>query len=154
MRPTTLSSLVVALLVAASCARPAVDPAAEERTIRELDRRWVHTAIDRDTVKMAAFYAEDGELLPPNAPRVSRRGAPADRIGSRAQGRSFSELTDGSRLGDMVLTGCPPPPLRGAERGNGGGDPGADQRAARRVFRGHAYDVRLAARPSPSGHGL
>ncbi len=75
MRPTTLSSLVVALLVAASCARPAVDPAAEERTIRELDRRWVHTAIDRDTVKIAAFYAEDGEFLAPNAPRVRGRAA-------------------------------------------------------------------------------
>ena len=74
MRPM---SLIFALTAAASldgCARHA-DVAAEERTIRELERRWVQAVAAKDTTAIGNVYAEDGEFLPPGAPRVSGRAA-------------------------------------------------------------------------------
>jgi uncharacterized protein (TIGR02246 family) len=74
MRPV---SPIFALITAASlggCARHA-DVAAEERTIRELERRWVQAVAANDTTAIGNVYAEDGEFLPPGAPRVSGRAA-------------------------------------------------------------------------------
>src|SRR2546426_9845562 len=74
MRPM---SLIFALTTAASlggCARQP-DIAAEERTIRELESRWVQAVAAKDTTAIGNVYAEDGEFLPPGAPRVSGRAA-------------------------------------------------------------------------------
>src|SRR2546426_8727683 len=74
MRPM---SLIFALTTAASlggCARQP-DIAAEERTIRELESRWVQAVAAKDTTAIRNVYAEDGEFLPPGAPRVSGRAA-------------------------------------------------------------------------------
>ncbi len=68
--------LILALTVVSlgGCARHA-DVAAEEQTIRELERRWVHAVAAKDTTAIGNVYAEDGEFLPPGAPRVSGRAA-------------------------------------------------------------------------------
>ncbi len=74
MRPV---SLIFALATAASvggCARHA-DVAAEARTIRELEKQWVQAVAAKDTTAIGNVYAEDGEFLPPGAPRVSGRAA-------------------------------------------------------------------------------
>src|SRR5438876_6985577 len=74
MRPM---SLLVAVTTAASlggCARQP-DIAAEERTIRELEKQWVQAVAAKDTTAIGNVYAEDGEILPPGAPRVSGRAA-------------------------------------------------------------------------------
>jgi len=70
-------SLIFALTTAASlggCARQP-DIAGEERTIRELERQWVQAVAAKDTTAIGNIYAEDGEFLPPGAPRVSGRAA-------------------------------------------------------------------------------
>jgi len=74
MRPV---SLMLALTTAANvggCARHA-DVAAEERSIRELEKQWVQAVAAKDTTAIGNVYAEDGEFLPPGAPRVSGRAA-------------------------------------------------------------------------------
>ena len=74
MRPM---SLIFAATTAASlggCARQP-DIAAEEGTIRELEKQWVRAVAAKDTTAIGNVYAEDGEFLPPGAPRVSGRAA-------------------------------------------------------------------------------
>jgi uncharacterized protein (TIGR02246 family) len=68
--------LALAALAAAlgGCARQA-DTAAEERVIRELDRKWVQAVAAKDTMAIGNFYAEDGEFLPHGGPRVTGRAA-------------------------------------------------------------------------------
>ncbi len=74
MRPV---SLIFALTTAASVGGcgPHADIASEERTIRELEKQWVQAAAAKDTTAIGNVYAEDGEFLPPGAPRVSGRAA-------------------------------------------------------------------------------
>ena len=74
MRP---ASLIFALATAATlggCARRA-DVAADERIIREQEKKWVQAVAAKDTTAIGNVYAEDGEFLPPGAPRVSGRAA-------------------------------------------------------------------------------
>jgi len=56
------------------CARRA-DIAAEQQTIRELEKKWVQAVAAKDTTAIGNVYADDGEFLPPGAPRVSGRAA-------------------------------------------------------------------------------
>src|SRR3989442_1566058 len=74
MRPM---SLIFALTAAASLGGCAQQPdiAAEERTIRGLEKQWVQAVAAKDTTAIGNVYAEDGEFLPPGAPRVSGRAA-------------------------------------------------------------------------------
>ncbi len=74
MRPV---SLIFALTTAASVGGcgPHADIASEERTIRELEKQWVQAVAAKDTTTIGNVYAEDGEFLPPGAPRVSGRAA-------------------------------------------------------------------------------
>ena len=76
MRRRLNNRLIFALTVVSlgGCARHA-DVAADERTIRELERRWVQAVAAKDTTAIGNVYAEDGEFLPPGAPRVSGRAA-------------------------------------------------------------------------------
>ena len=72
-RPLTI--IVVALAaVAGGCARQA-DVAAEERAIRDLDKKWVQAVAAKDTMAVGDIYAEDGEFLPQGEPRVTGRAA-------------------------------------------------------------------------------
>ena len=43
----------------------------EEQRIRDLDKEWSAAAASKDAAKTAAFYAEDGALMPFNGPIVN-----------------------------------------------------------------------------------
>ncbi len=68
--------LALALLAGAlgACV-PRVDTAADERAIRDLDKQWVQAVASKDTMTIGNFYAEDGQALYPNQPRVTGRAA-------------------------------------------------------------------------------
>lgn len=57
---------------------PAVDPAAEERAIRELDRQWVERVGAGDIDWVVGLYTADGRLMAPNAPAAEGREAVRD----------------------------------------------------------------------------
>ena len=74
MRPVSLIFALTAAAGLGGCA-PHADIASEERTIRELEKQWVQAVAAKDTTAIGNVYAEDGEFLPPGAPRVSGRAA-------------------------------------------------------------------------------
>ena len=74
MRTTSVSLLLLIVLGPGACARQA-DTAAEERVIRDLDKKWVQAVAAKDTMTIGSIYAEDGEFLPQGAPRVTGRAA-------------------------------------------------------------------------------
>ena len=61
---------VTLLLLASGCDRQqAVDTrAADESTVRDLDAQWSKTAGTKDLDATVAYYTDDAQLLPPNAP--------------------------------------------------------------------------------------
>jgi ketosteroid isomerase-like protein len=63
------------LLAFAAGAAGAADPRADEQQIRALDEQWVAAVARKDAVATAAFYAEDGAILPANAPMAKGREA-------------------------------------------------------------------------------
>ncbi len=70
------TTLLIACCLLAACAHgpsaPAVDLAAEEKAILDLEAKWT-TAKDVDT--WASYYAEDVVTLPPNAPAANGKAA-------------------------------------------------------------------------------
>jgi uncharacterized protein (TIGR02246 family) len=65
-----------ALLLAFGSSGPSMaDSAAEEQQIRALDEEWVAAVARKDAAASAAFYAEDGAILPPNGPLAKGREA-------------------------------------------------------------------------------
>ena len=54
---------------------PAVDLAAEEATIRELDRQWMEAVAARDVDAAASFFAPDGIQMQAHGPTVVGRDA-------------------------------------------------------------------------------
>lgn len=67
-------SLVLSVLILASaCARPAPAPdtAADVQAIKDLVTAWNGYLVARNDSAIAALYAPDGVLLPPNLPRVT-----------------------------------------------------------------------------------
>lgn len=89
MRPFLLLS---ALVLLAACA-PAPEPpdlAAEEQTIRDLDRRWVEAVASIDTISIANLYTADGYFMPPNAPRIDGRDAIRSAWAGMLQGPNVS----------------------------------------------------------------
>lgn len=81
MRRRTAASLLplfALLLSACAAGEPAVDAAAEEQAIRELDARWNQAIADRDVDAIVALYADDGYLAPTNAPRIAGHDALRD----------------------------------------------------------------------------
>ena len=66
----------------AACSAPAAEqnaekaePADHEATIRANVDRWLELVRNRDAAAIAQFYAEDGVLMPPNAPAATGRAA-------------------------------------------------------------------------------
>jgi uncharacterized protein (TIGR02246 family) len=53
----------------------AVDTAADERAIREQVDRWLQLVKAKDAAGIAQLYAEDGAVMPPNAPIGKGRAA-------------------------------------------------------------------------------
>jgi len=66
---------VIALAAVASACVQRADVATEEKTIRDLDKKWVQAVAAKDTTAIANVYAEDAEFLAPGAPRASGRAA-------------------------------------------------------------------------------
>jgi uncharacterized protein (TIGR02246 family) len=56
----------------------AAGAAAEEHKIRMLDEQWLAAIAKRDAAATATFYAEDGAILPPDAPIAKGREAIAN----------------------------------------------------------------------------
>ena len=54
---------------------PADTRAADEAAIRETDMAWSKAAAAKQVDAMPSYYAEDGSMLPPNAPIVTGREA-------------------------------------------------------------------------------
>ncbi len=64
---------VLALAVAAAFGSAAWGGSRNEQLLRTLDAQWSKAAGEKDAARTAAFYAEDGVLLPFGAPLVSGR---------------------------------------------------------------------------------
>ena len=60
--------LALIFVVAGAVTSSAADLAAEEKRIRELDVKWVAAVAAKDAKATAAFYADDGRIMPQNAP--------------------------------------------------------------------------------------
>ncbi len=69
VRPLVLSVLILT----AACARPAPAPdtTADEQAIKDLVTAWNGYLVAHNDSAIAALYAPDGVLLPPNLPRVT-----------------------------------------------------------------------------------
>lgn len=50
-------------------------PQAEEAAIKEINKTWLEAIVAKDAKKIAAIYAEDGQMLPPNAAKAVGRDA-------------------------------------------------------------------------------
>src|ERR1700736_4460843 len=73
---TALSLLLTAsAFLTTSCApsAPVDNRAADAAAIQALDEQWSATASRNDLTGTVAFYADDGVLLPPNAPIATDR---------------------------------------------------------------------------------
>ncbi len=67
--------IAVSVVALAACKPAAVDTTADEATIRASAPAWATAFNAGDADAIAAFYAEDGVLQPPNAPAVAGRDA-------------------------------------------------------------------------------
>jgi uncharacterized protein (TIGR02246 family) len=67
------SSLMVVVLFVAAVNAPALAGAEEAQAIRTLEAAWSKAAGQKDAAATASYYAEDGVVLPPNAPIVKGR---------------------------------------------------------------------------------
>lgn len=70
--PIVATMLVFAL---SGCAPPAVDTAAEEAAIREMDVEWMNAANAKDVERMLGLYTDDASLYPPNLAIVTGKEA-------------------------------------------------------------------------------
>ena len=86
----------------------AVDTGADEQAIRGQVARWLHLVKAKDAAGIAGLYAEDGAVMPPNAPIGKGRTAIQQTWTSMMQtpGFDLSIVPDEiivSSLGDMAL---------------------------------------------------
>ena len=112
MKPgPTLPSCFFAVAVAAAAVAlgqsQKVDHKAEEQRIRELDRAWVAAIAKKDAAAVGKLYADDGRLMPPNAPMVVGREAVAETWGQLFKLPGFSltfepQHIEVSEAGDMA----------------------------------------------------
>jgi len=50
-------------------------PQDDENAIRETNKKWMELIVAKDAKAVSEIYAEDGEMLPPNAPKAKGREA-------------------------------------------------------------------------------
>lgn len=65
--------LVLAGTVMLNACSPSTE--ADDAAIRATNKAWMEAIVAKDAKAIAAIYAEDGQLLPPNAPKVVGRAA-------------------------------------------------------------------------------
>ncbi len=75
-----MAAALVAALMAGGCASMTrvLDKTDEEQVIRTLDNEWVAAVARKDAAAVAAFYAPDGSVLPPNGPEARGTQAVAE----------------------------------------------------------------------------
>jgi uncharacterized protein (TIGR02246 family) len=76
MRLSTLAAAVVlagASFVLAACGGNT--GAGDEAAIRDLNKKWLEAIVAKDASAVAMIYADDGAMLPPNAPKAAGRDA-------------------------------------------------------------------------------
>jgi len=88
------------MIALAGCQKGPVDTKADEAAIRAGTTAWANAYNNGDGEAMAANYAEDAVLLPPNAPAVTGRAAireflETDSQNTRGQGLKFNIPGDG-----------------------------------------------------------
>ncbi len=49
--------------------------AGDEAAIREVQKKWLEAIVAKDAPAIAGFYAEDGQMFPPNSPKAVGRDA-------------------------------------------------------------------------------
>ena len=91
-----------------NAAAAAVDVGAEEKAIRGQVDRWLQLVKAKDAAGIAALYAEDGAVMPPNAPIGKGRAAIQQTWASMMQTPGFDltfvpEQIIVSSSGDMAL---------------------------------------------------
>ena len=89
-------------------ASAAVDPGADEQAIRKQVDRWLELVKAKDAAGIAGLYAEDGAVMPPNAPIGKGRAAIQQTWASMMQTPGFDlnivpEQIIVSSSGDMAL---------------------------------------------------
>lgn len=89
-----------ALIALAGCQKAAQDTAADEAAIRAATAAWTADYNAGDAAALAAHYAEDAVLQPPNAPSASGRAAIGEFLGAdsavtKAAGLKFNIPGDG-----------------------------------------------------------
>jgi len=92
--------LAAGCVALAGCQKGAVDTKADEAAIRAGTTAWANAYNNGDGEAMAANYAEDAVLLPPNAPAVTGRAAireflETDSQNTRGAGLKFNIPGDG-----------------------------------------------------------
>jgi uncharacterized protein (TIGR02246 family) len=83
------------------------DLEAEEQRIRELDVKWLEAMAAKDAEACAAFYADDGRIMPQNAPAAEGPKAIAEVWSGLFQLKDFSLTFEPTRIvvaeaGDMA----------------------------------------------------
>ncbi len=111
MRPANLIFALTTAATLGGCARRA-DVAADARIIRELERTWAQAVAAKDTMAIGNAYAEDGEYLPPGAPRVSGRAAVRSAWAALLKAPNLSLTFESSRVvvssaGDLAVATGP-----------------------------------------------
>ncbi len=73
MKKTMFAALALAGALALSACAPSTE--SDEATIRATNKAWMEAIAAKDAKAVAAIYAEDGQMLPPNAPKAVGREA-------------------------------------------------------------------------------
>jgi uncharacterized protein (TIGR02246 family) len=72
--PVALAAVVAACVVLLAACGPGGHEA-DEAAIHETNKAWQEKIVARDAATIAQYYAEDGQFLPPNAPKAVGREA-------------------------------------------------------------------------------
>jgi uncharacterized protein (TIGR02246 family) len=72
-RITVAFAAAACVVFVAACGGPA--PETEKAAIDEINKKWLEAIAAKDANAIAAIYAEDGHMLPPNAPKAVGREA-------------------------------------------------------------------------------
>ncbi len=75
MKKVVLLALAVVLIAAGLQALPAAKSSGDTSGLARLQTEWVAAANAKDSAKLAALYAENAVLMPPNAPMAKGRPA-------------------------------------------------------------------------------
>ncbi len=105
MRATKFAAMLLVTCVLNACS-PSTE--ADEAAVRAANKQWLEAIVAKDAKAIAAIYAEDGQFLPPNAPKAVGRAAVeknwADAVGLPGMTLTFeTEKFVFSKSGDLAV---------------------------------------------------